>query len=100
MSEQHETSDSYHGEIVRRGSHRVIICRDGIQYIIQSQRISGGGRWDAFGYCATREGLIHLWRGSESVVPPELEALPDQARLYSPNWQTGSLEHSSQEGAE
>ena len=84
MSTNHETSDSYHGEIVRREPLRVVICRHGIQYIIQSQRISGGGRWDAFGYSTTREALIQLWRGSENVVPPELEALPDQAHQYPP----------------
>ncbi|WP_299847733.1 hypothetical protein [uncultured Roseovarius sp.] len=84
MSKQHETSDSYHGEIVRRGSHRAIICRDGIQYIIQqSRKVRAGSTWRAVGYCTTKKALIRLSVALEPLLVPELEALPDHAHQ---NW--------------
>ncbi len=85
MSTQHETSDSYHGEIVGRGSHRAIICRDGIQYILQERKKGDAERpWRSVGYCTTRKALIRLGADVEPRLVPELEVLPDQAHQCSP----------------
>ena len=75
-----ETADGYQGEIVRQGSHRVILCRDGIQWIVQRHRKGAGARWQAVGYCTTRAALIRLWPGSHAGVPPEITALPETTR--------------------
>lgn len=74
-----ETRDDYHGEIFRRGVFRVILCRDGIQWILQRQRPNfplGGAAWDALGYFVTREALMRLYRAKSGGVAPELADLP------------------------
>ena len=86
MSSQHETADGYHGEIVRRGSYRAIICRDGIQYILQERRKGRAERpWRSVGYTTTKKALIRLSADLEPRLVPELDALPDQAHQYSPD---------------
>lgn len=93
MSRQHETSDSYHGEIVRRGSHRAIICRDGIQYILQRRMRARTERsWEAVEYCTTKKALIRLGTDLEPRLASELEVLPDQAYQYSPKLATNPAE--------
>ena len=85
MTTQQETSDNYYGEIVRRGSHRAIICKDGIQFIIQRRmRARMECAWEAVGYCTTKKALIRLTRDLEPRLVSELEALPDHAHQYSP----------------
>lgn len=75
-----ESSDRYRGEIWRNGKHRVAVCRDGIQWLLQRQRpgkAGVGGAWDTIGFCTTRKALIRLHRqhiGSEAM---ELHGLPN-----------------------
>lgn len=76
-----ETSDGYSDEICRAGGHRVIVCRDGIQWIIQRiTRASGGpprASWRAVAYLTTRQGLERLWAAHTGTLPPhEILSLP------------------------
>lgn len=76
-----ETRDDYHGELFRRGCFRVIVCRDGIQWILQRQRPkfpAGGAAWDALGYFVTREALTRVHRQKTGGYAPELDALPER----------------------
>ena len=72
-----ETSDSYYGEIVRQGRYRVVICKDGIQWILQRQDKLAGARWRALAYCTTRIALLRLWTALKCGPAPELSVLPD-----------------------
>ena len=71
-----ETSDRYLGEIHRQGQYRVILCKDGIQWIIQRQKRGAAARWQALGYCTSREALLRLWATHNDAICPELLALP------------------------
>jgi hypothetical protein len=77
-----ETADSYNGEIFRRGSFRVIVCKDGIQWILQRRKAAigmrAGTRWAALGYFQTREALARLWHGKTGGHAPEINALPER----------------------
>lgn len=80
----HETSDHYAGVIVRLcPRQRVIVCKDGIQWVIQ-QRKRGGGEWPwrALGYFRTRKALIrftaNLRERAEPAAWATLAALPDK----------------------
>ncbi len=75
-----ESADAYVRVIARHGRHRVILCRDGIQWIIQRRKSGVTGRWKALSYCTTRAALIRLWPTSEGPVPPEIAALPEKIR--------------------
>ena len=58
-----ETSDTYHGVIAHLcARHRVIICKDAIQWILQARRGERHGqpRWEALHYLRTRDTLIRL----------------------------------------
>jgi len=72
-----ETPDSYCGEIVRRGRYRVVVCKDGIQWILQRQDKLAGARWRALAYCTTRAALLRLWPALKCSPAPELAELPD-----------------------
>ncbi|MBD3679746.1 MAG: hypothetical protein HUJ27_15275 [Rhodobacteraceae bacterium] len=64
--------------------HRVIVCKDGIQWIVQRRRGQrcGRARWAALGYCTTRKALIRVCHSSCGVLDPKalasLEALPER----------------------
>ena len=78
-----ETSDNYEAVLsVLDHRHRVIICRDGIQWIIQRRKTGGAARpWRALGYHTTRNALIRacatLCREIDPSVMSLLLALPD-----------------------
>jgi hypothetical protein len=79
----HETSDTY-GEIVAilDQRHRVIVCKDGIQWITQRRKSGGAARpWRAMGYYTTRKALIRACALLECEVEPAdmslLAELPD-----------------------
>lgn len=81
LLDHRETADGYHGEIFRRGGYRVIVCKDGIQWILQRQRPKkspGGAAWDALGYFVTREALARTYRAKTGASAPEIDALPDR----------------------
>jgi len=55
-----ETSDAYTSVLAQLGNrHRVIVCRDAIQWIVQHRKCGGADRpWRALGYFRTRYALI------------------------------------------
>ena len=70
-------SDRYAGEVVRVAQTRVIICRDGLQWILQ--RCGPGQaqrRWLDQGYFTTRTPLEALWRSAVGAVPNQISDLP------------------------
>lgn len=83
----HESSDDYDCVVVRLCQrHRVIACKDDLQWILQ--RIEGErhgrARWAAAGYFRTRMALIRASRALCARIDPTalaaLERLPDQFR--------------------
>jgi hypothetical protein len=85
--QHHETADSYLRVIVNLSARfRVIVCKDGIQWILQrrdAQR-SGQRRWKGVRYCTEREALI---RDCRTLVPnaypsalKALEVLPKRTK--------------------
>ena len=75
-----ETEDNYRGEIFRRGEYRVILCKDGIQWIVQRRRKGAAARWLALGYCTTRAALARLWSTYYGEDAAEISALPETVR--------------------
>ena len=57
-----ETSDECQGVIAWLGfEHRVIVCRDGIQWIAQRRKKGGAERpWRSLGYFRSREALTRF----------------------------------------
>jgi hypothetical protein len=77
-----EESDSYPNVVARLGHDwRIIVCRDGIQWIVQrcAGTRHGRARWEARCYCRTREGLLRRCRGFLGELPDDIAA--DLARL-------------------
>ena len=77
----HETADGYAGELFRSGRYRVAVCRAGLQWLFQRQRLApaaGGTAWDTLGYCRGREALMRLHRGHTGTDAPEIAALPER----------------------
>lgn len=77
-----ERDEHYLHVILRDGDWRVIVCKDNFQWILQRRtraESTDGARWEARGYCRTREALVRLWAASTGgegeallVVLPEL----------------------------
>lgn len=69
-----EAADDYQDEIVRLNDRwRVIVCKDGIQWILQ-RRDAGGShaaRWRGRSYATTRKALMRLC-GSLCEAPDEI----------------------------
>ncbi len=75
-----ETADRYRGEIFRKSRFRVILCRDGIQWIIQRAGRVPGGPWRGLHYCTTRKALSRLWEASTGETAQEIACLPETVR--------------------
>jgi len=79
----HETSDSYRGNVAQLcPQHRVIVCKDAIQWILQRRKNGGAERpWRAVGYYRTRDALIRVCATSCGRMDPAAMAvlltLPD-----------------------
>lgn len=78
-----EASDNYPGEIIRVGRYRVIVCKNGEQWIVQKQASSAGAQtgrtWKAIGYHLTRKPLTRVWQEKSAMPPPEqLLDLPEK----------------------
>ena len=76
LLDHRETADRYQGEMFRQGDHRVILCKNGIQWILQRQKKGAAVRWKAVGYCTTRAALTRLWTAQGCALCAELAALP------------------------
>lgn len=80
LLDHREGSDTYHGELFRREGFRVIVCKDGIQWIVQRitrDRSPRGGDWRPIGYCLTRAGVARVWAASGAPNASAIDALPD-----------------------
>ena len=73
-----EAADDYAGEVARLSARwRVIVCRDGIQWVLQ-QRDAGShhtARWRGWAYCLTRAALIRLCGSLQDAPDPTAMAL-------------------------
>jgi hypothetical protein len=80
-----ETSDFYSGVIVGLSSrYRVIICKDGLQWILQHRNTGSAERsWRGIGYFTTKEALLRVCASSFGRITPSahevLQSLPDRA---------------------
>lgn len=78
-----ESDDNYRNVIHRMSGWRVIVCRDGRQWIIQNGRSSGrrGAEWKGGSYCTTLGALLRDWRrhtGDDGAFLASI--LPDRIR--------------------
>lgn len=75
-----ESADDYKREIYRSGKWRAIVCRDGIQWVIQRAKKSGPTlAWRGVSYCTTKAALIRCWAEKTKLpVPTRLDTLPDR----------------------
>lgn len=91
-----ESADGYSGEIHRLDRWRVVVCRDGIQYLLQRRRpgkAGVGGQWDSVAYCVTQRALMRLWRQETGNAGEALERLPERAPLFTfGEWQAATPE--------
>ena len=84
-----EGSDSYARTIYTEDRHRVALCRDGIQYLLQ-RRIdkAHGPEWKSLRFCTTGNSAARDWRwmlGLKSTDPvaSQISQLPSNARIAS-----------------
>ena len=82
-----ETSSNYPHIVCNIGrNRRVILCKDGLQWIIQSSdgENGGGRRWTGKSYVTSRDKLIELCRRldgfSEQIHLPILTELSENVR--------------------
>lgn len=72
-----ETHDEYGGVVARLNPKwRVIVCRDGIQWILQKHRSAGSRSdvWQPESYCRTSDALRRCVRERAGEVGPVAEA--------------------------
>lgn len=86
-----EEADDYHAVVVQLSdAWRVIICRSGIQWILQHREGArhGRARWTGRSYCRTSEALNRLSRKHAGDLRPDaaeiLAALPARIEDRSP----------------
>jgi hypothetical protein len=71
-----ERDDGYKGVVAQLAPRwRVIICKDGIQWIIQQKESSHGGPWRGVSYHTNRDGLLRACGSLEAASCGALEAL-------------------------
>jgi len=58
-----ETADHYRGLVAQLcARHRVVVCKDDIQWILQRRKKGGAERpWRALHYHRSRDALIRVW---------------------------------------
>ncbi len=87
----HESADEYSGIVARLSAkHRVIICKDRIQWILQRRdgERHGRARWAGVGYFLTRKALLRASRALCTRIDPA--ALAALAALPENFWRTGT----------
>jgi ribosomal protein L15E len=78
-----EGANEYSNVILVFRDHRVIVCRDAIQWVIQKKRKSRSptAQWRGLSYCRTKKALIRLWTSLYPEIDPVrmsvLDRLPD-----------------------
>ena len=78
-----ERDDGYKGVVAQLTTRwRVIVCKDGMQWILQRKEASHGGPWRGVSYHTNRDGLLRACGSLEALHSSGLEALaalPDYA---------------------
>ena len=78
-----ERDDGYKSVVAQLTTRwRVIVCKDGMQWIVQQKEASNGGPWRGMGYHTNRDGLLRACGSLEALDSSgleALEALPDCA---------------------
>ena len=83
-SSHRESDGTYHGVVaVLNDNWRVIVCRDGIQWILQkAEKTSNGAAWRGRSFCRTRLALIRVCGEHAGEIQPAaaaiLAALPER----------------------
>lgn len=85
-----ERDDDYKGTLIYITSRwRIIVCKDGIQWIVQKRSVEhpNTGTWAGKSYCTTRDSLIAACSRrnllSDASVRQALDALPTNIRDYA-----------------
>ena len=79
MTDQ-ESRDAYKLTLRRDGDHRIILCPDSLQWIIQSRiraERPDGARWEAVYFCTSRAGFLIDYPTLAGIRPQELKNLPE-----------------------
>ncbi|MBZ9808316.1 hypothetical protein [Mesorhizobium sp. ESP-6-2] len=86
--ENRERSDTYSHTVLRiDDTWRVIVCPEGLQWILQKRKGYLGGRpaWDGKSFCRSKTGLRRAIKDKVGAIPPEIESqlaqLPDWVQL-------------------
>jgi len=84
-----EASPNYARTIYTEDRHRVALCRDGIQFLLQ-RRVDKkrGTEWKSLHYCTTNQTAARDWRRMLGLKPTdpvaaEITHLPINARIAS-----------------
>jgi hypothetical protein len=87
-----EEAADYNAVVVQLNDDwRIIVCRAGIQWILQHREGArhGRARWTGRSYCRTREALNRLSRKHAGTLRPDaaaiLAALPERIEERAPN---------------
>lgn len=86
--QHHETADDYLGLVAQFDERwRVIVCKDGIQWILQRRDAerSGQPRWKAVSMSQTRDALIRVSRTKIGVLVPNVIAVLDRLPRHIAN---------------
>ena len=71
-----ERDDGYKGVVAQLTTRwRVIVCRDGIQWILQRKESSHGGPWRGVSYHTNRDGLLRACGSLKALSSGAVEAL-------------------------
>ena len=71
-----ERDDGYKGVVAQLTTRwRVIVCKDGMQWIVQQKESSHGGPWRGVSYHTNRDGLLRACGSLEAASCGALEAL-------------------------
>jgi hypothetical protein len=75
-----ESANDYKYEIYRSEKWRVIVCRNGIQWILQRAKMNGPTlAWCGKSYRTTQKALIRCWHEKTRLpIPVEITSLPER----------------------
>lgn len=84
-----ERDDNYADVVIHLASRwRIIVCKDGIQWILQQRSVAppNTGTWSGKSYSTTRSGLIAACSDRELLSDPSarqaIDALPSDVRAF------------------
>lgn len=77
-----EASETYAHEVCRQDLFRVILCRDHLQWIIQTASEARPTIWIGKSFCTTRAALIREWQHRvQGPIPEAVTKLPERITL-------------------